>query len=248
MNSKGLLLLQMAAAMTSVDDVYNPYHQERVRRENEEHRKRKKANAKRMADMNRKRFGEKSMSKFIIKGHEIEAYSRKDAIAKLKHKDLKRISIEIEQNKEDMEEKYSELTDIVHEYMDKDMTYKDFKEAIDDWVDDYIANKESNKPNLKPFDLQQAKEGKPVCTRDGHRVRIVCFDRYDERSIIGLISYDEGEFVHEYLANGKSYKNRDDDCDLMMLPEKKEGWVNIVRGSDGRPHMGRGIFQSIIVR
>lgn len=88
MSTKGLFLLQMAAAMASVDDVYNPYHKERVRRENEEHRKRKEANAKRMAEINRKRFGEKPLSKFVINGHEIEAYSRKDAIVKLKHKGL----------------------------------------------------------------------------------------------------------------------------------------------------------------
>lgn len=88
MNTNRLFLLQMAAAMASVDGVHNPYHQERVRRENEEHRKRKKANAKRMAEMNRKRFVEKPISKFIIKGHEIEAYSRKDAIIKLRHKGL----------------------------------------------------------------------------------------------------------------------------------------------------------------
>ena len=88
MSTKGLFLLQMTAAMTSVDDVYNPYYQERVRRENEEHRKRKEANAKRVAEMNRKRFGEKPLSKFVIKGYEIEAYSRKDAIVKLKHKGL----------------------------------------------------------------------------------------------------------------------------------------------------------------
>lgn len=88
MSIKGLFLLQMAAAMTSVDDVYNPYHQERVRRENEEHRKQKEANAKRMAEINRKRFGEKPLSKFVINGHEIEACSRKDAIVKLKHKGL----------------------------------------------------------------------------------------------------------------------------------------------------------------
>lgn len=88
MSIKGLFLLQMAAAMTSVDDVYNHYHQERVRRENEEHRKRKEANAQRMAEMNRKRFGERPLSRFAIKGNEIEAYSRKDAIVKLKHKGL----------------------------------------------------------------------------------------------------------------------------------------------------------------
>ena len=88
MNTDKLFLLKMAAAMDSIDDVYNPYHKERVRRENEEHRKRKKANAKRMAEANRKRFGEKPISKFIIKGHEIEAYSRKDAIIKLRHQGL----------------------------------------------------------------------------------------------------------------------------------------------------------------
>lgn len=88
MSTKGLFLLQMAAAMFPVADVYNPYHQERVRRENEEHRKRKESNAKRMAEINRKRFGEKPLSKFVIKGYEIEAYSRKDAIVKLKHKGL----------------------------------------------------------------------------------------------------------------------------------------------------------------
>ena len=88
MNKKELFLLQMAAEMASIDDVHNPYHQERVRRENEEHRKRKEANAKRIAEINRKRFGEKPLSKFIIKGHEIEAYSRRDAIVKLKYKGL----------------------------------------------------------------------------------------------------------------------------------------------------------------
>ena len=88
MSTKGLFLLQMAASMVSVDDVHNPYHQERVRRENEEHRKRKEANAKRMVGINKKRFGERPLFKFVIKGHEIEACSRKDAIAKLKHKGL----------------------------------------------------------------------------------------------------------------------------------------------------------------
>lgn len=88
MSIKRLFLLQMAAAMASVDDVYNPYHQERIRRKNEEHRKRKEANAQRMAEINKKRFGEKPMSKFVIKGYEVEACSRKDAIIKLKHQGL----------------------------------------------------------------------------------------------------------------------------------------------------------------
>lgn len=86
MNTKRLFLLQMAAAIASINDVY--YHKERVRRENEEHRKRKEANAKRVAEINKKSSGERPLFKFVIKGHEIEACSRKDAIVKLKHKGL----------------------------------------------------------------------------------------------------------------------------------------------------------------
>lgn len=54
----------------------------------DDYRKRKQANIKRIAEVNRKRFSEKPLSKFVIKGHEIEAYSRKDAIVKLKHRGL----------------------------------------------------------------------------------------------------------------------------------------------------------------
>ena len=141
----------------------------------------------------------------------------------------KTLTVEIKQNQEDMEEKYSELTDIVHEYMDKDMTYKDFKEAINDWVDDYVANKESDKPTLKPFDLQQAKDGKPVCTRNGKKARIICFDVKAKKPIAALITNDDTEEVHFYYDNGRSDQYLEYRYDLMMIPEKKEGWVNIYK-------------------
>ena len=145
----------------------------------------------------------------------------------------KTLTVEIKQNQEDMEEKYSELTDIVHEYMDKDMTYKDFKEAINDWVDDYVANKESDKPTLKPFDLQQAKDGKPVCTRDGRKVRIISFDReflYNGQNycIVALISEaPHNEVVYSYTKDGLYNPGKIHERDLMMLPEKRSGWINI---------------------
>lgn len=87
-NKQHLLLNFISQYEAMFDDIYNPYHQERVRRVNEEHRKRKKANIKRIAEINNKRFGERALSKFVIKGHEIEAHSRKDAIIRLRHKGL----------------------------------------------------------------------------------------------------------------------------------------------------------------
>ena len=87
---------------------------------------------------------------------------------------------------------------------------------------------EENKLNLKPFDIQKAREGKPVCTRDGRKARIICFDRVGDFPIVALT--DDREYKEEgvnlYDINGKG----SNECfDLMMLPEKKEGWVNVYK-------------------
>lgn len=92
---------------------------------------------------------------------------------------------------------------------------------------------EEKKLNLKPFDLQKAREGKPVCTRDGRKARIICFDRDCDMHIVALVSDPLGESVHYYLSNGKVDFDKNNDYDLMMLPEKKEGWVNVYKGIDG---------------
>ena len=87
------------------------------------------------------------------------------------------------------------------------------------------------KLNLKRFDLEAAKAGKPVCTRDGRKARIICFDRNWDMNIVALVSDPFGESVHYYLSNGKVDFDKQNDEDLMMLPEKKEGWVNLYKSS-----------------
>ncbi len=88
---------------------------------------------------------------------------------------------------------------------------------------------------MKPFDLQAAKSGKPVCTRDGRKARIICFDRESIGfPIIALVKNGDTECVYQFDDKGRS--NIDDEergYDLMMLPEKKEGWVNVYRDCDG---------------
>lgn len=95
---------------------------------------------------------------------------------------------------------------------------------------------EEKKLNLKPFDIQKAREGKPVCTRDGRKARIICFDYTGETGdypIVALVSYNKGDNCYErvlkYTSNGlfNKYGDYKHDDDLMMLPEKKEGWVNV---------------------
>ena len=89
---------------------------------------------------------------------------------------------------------------------------------------------EEKKPNLKPFDLEAAKAGKPVFTRDGRKARIICFDtKGDPCPIIALVEENGIESAYHYDKNGQNAYNKSK-LDLMMLPEKKEVWVNVYKG------------------
>lgn len=88
------------------------------------------------------------------------------------------------------------------------------------------VNEPISTSNLKPFNLEEAKAGKPVCTRDGRRARIICFDCKDkDYPIIALIEKNNTENIQTYSTKGETITNEEWDKDLMMLPEKKEGWI-----------------------
>ena len=90
-------------------------------------------------------------------------------------------------------------------------------------------NMEEKKLSLKPFDLEAAKAGKPVCTRDGRKARIICFDAKCNKPIVALIYDCNKETVLQYLENGRFFVDQIDKYDLMMFPQKKEGWVNVYK-------------------
>ena len=156
----------------------------------------------------------------------------------------KTLTIEIKQNKEDMEgktnlyEKQTPLQKLMEIYCDGRMDYNEFEKKVKEL---YSDKGDDSKPILKPFDLEAAKQGKAVCTRDGSKARIICFDRrlfYKNVSypILALVERSDGEDdVCGYNEKGKvliedgtEYKD-----DLMMLPEKKEMWINIYNGTIG---------------
>ena len=140
------------------------------------------------------------------------------------------VEIEIKQNKEDMEENKVKLDKLVDDYTACRIKYAEFDKEIK-----ALYDKEESEPTLKEFDLEAAKAGKPVCTRDGRKARIICFDvKGDVCPIIALVEENGMEVTKSYDVNGRAnYKNADN-YDLMMLPEKKEGWINIYKSPDCR--------------
>ena len=122
------------------------------------------------------------------------------------------IFVEIKQNKENMEER---------EYSEEDMKnnprfkhHKNIEQVI-------------NMQKMKPFDLEAAKAGKPVCTRDGRKARIICFDLNNKNfPIVAIINCDTEENAYQYDIDGICDEH-DNNLNLMMSPEKKEGWIII---------------------
>ena len=110
----------------------------------------------------------------------------------------------------------------------------EIKQTKEDMEEEKHSNSENIGKNLKLFDLQAAKVGKPVCTRDGRKVRIICFDSKNDpqRPIVALVEHNDNELLYEYTIEGKerfSHISTTGTSDLMMLPEKKEGWVNVYK-------------------
>lgn len=135
----------------------------------------------------------------------------------------------------DIDTVYGDVFWCVHNYKAKTLTIeiKQNKEDMEDKNNAKHSNSEKIGKNLKEFDLEAAKSGKPVCTRDGRNVRIICFDKKkDVYPLIVLVSDKDGyEIINQYKANGAHPTIPDND--LMMLPEKKEGWINVYRDCDG---------------
>ena len=81
---------------------------------------------------------------------------------------------------------------------------------------------------MKKFDIELARQGKPVCTRDCRPVRILCFDRRGTYPIVAIVSNVDNDLVYAYTESGLCIKeDEDDNLDLMMVGEKRKMWVNV---------------------
>lgn len=159
------------------------------------------------------------------------------------------IEIEIKQTKEDMEEKkqcgdnrFRAIARAKEHLFQATNIAEDKKEleVLDSfllrcwqmgWLKQY-EDGEEKKLNLKPFDIQKAREGKPVYTRDGRKARILCYDfkQNEEYPILVAVENKDGkECALLYSNDGISEMYKSSNNELAMLPEKKEGWVNIYK-------------------
>lgn len=81
---------------------------------------------------------------------------------------------------------------------------------------------------------------RPIVTREGNSVRIICTDRDDEDNpIIALVRHEGVEVVMAFSKNGEYFcmNESPDPCDLFFAPEpktKKVGWMNVCKYGDNK--------------
>lgn len=90
---------------------------------------------------------------------------------------------------------------------------------------------------LKPFDIEKAKAGAKVVTRDGRNVRIICWDKLDDDDtypIVALVKDKDGtEDTEIYTLDGACVVDQKYDLDLFMAPTTVEQWVNVYKDENG---------------
>ena len=92
---------------------------------------------------------------------------------------------------------------------------------------------------MREFNLELAKAGAKVQTRDGRPARIICYDRKAKQPIIALVLEEDNiEHPYTYYNDGKGCSNAISNLDLVIVFTKKEGWINIYKNCDGKVRIG----------
>lgn len=69
---------------------------------------------------------------------------------------------------------------------------------------------------MKPFDLEAAKRGEPICGKDGEPYRFICFDEQSEKVVYG---YGTNQICSTHFVIARA-------C-IYMAPKKRTVWVNL---------------------
>ena len=79
---------------------------------------------------------------------------------------------------------------------------------------------------MRKFNLEEAKAGKPVVTRTGRPVRILCWDAKGRDPIVALIELETTSYVIQCGKDGFfTSEDIETDQDLFMKSEVKEGYI-----------------------
>ena len=87
---------------------------------------------------------------------------------------------------------------------------------------------------MKSFDLEAAKSGAPIVTRDGRETKFVVHVP-EADTLQKVICLYEGN-LRTYSESGQYYEHSESDWDLFMKPQKRTVWVHLYADGSARWH------------
>lgn len=83
---------------------------------------------------------------------------------------------------------------------------------------------------MKPFNLQEALAGKPICDRQGRPCKVLAYEPALEGAY-KLVALCADNTLNTFTDAGRSYHPVASDKDLFMVTTKKTVWLNIYPGA-----------------
>lgn len=93
---------------------------------------------------------------------------------------------------------------------------------------------------MKPFDLEAAKAGAPLVTRDGRKARFVAY--VSEVTEFPVIAYVDDCGETWSFTNEGHWNRCESGRDLFMAPRKRTVWVNLYKSFDSEDAADKHVF------
>lgn len=106
-----------------------------------------------------------------------------------------------------------------------------WKKLEDSCVQPVVNKVEKIMEKQKSIDLSR-----PVQTRDGRKVRILCTDAKGDMPVHGLIDNGHYEIPWAWYRSGETKRNLEISADLINIPTKRTGWINVYPTSHPAAH------------
>ena len=89
---------------------------------------------------------------------------------------------------------------------------------------------QTEKHTMKPFNLQEALAGKPICDRQGRPCKVLAYEPA-LKGAYNLVALCADNTLNTFTDAGRSYHPVASDKDLFMVTTKKTVWLNIYPGA-----------------
>lgn len=92
---------------------------------------------------------------------------------------------------------------------------------------------------MKPFNLEEAIAGKPICTKSGLPARILDTNLKGGKGCVvaAILCKDGCEYIKQYFIDGREFSLIEPCDDLVMASETRSGWINIYTSQRTSSHI-----------